>query len=82
MIEIDKFILSMKCSRLKRFIKVKKSWIDIFDFINGTQIVHILHGFGDAFIFKCDISKTNISCKMFSIHFSVLYNLLMGVSSK
>lgn len=72
MLEMNKFIMSLKCSWLKRLIKGKKSWIDIFEAINGVQIVNKLLDFGDAFISECVIPKNNVFGKMFSILFSVL----------
>lgn len=60
MLEMNKFIMSLKCSWLKRLIKGKKSWIDIFEAINGVQIVNKLLDFGDAFISECVIPKNNV----------------------
>ena len=72
MLEMNKFIMSLKCSWLKRLIKGKKSWIDIFEAINGVQIVNKLLDFGDAFVSECVIQKIMFFGKMFSILFSVL----------
>lgn len=72
-IEMNKYIISLKCSLLKGlFNGKKKSSIFIFESINGVKIVQKLFDFGDAIIFECVIPENDVFDKIFSIHFSVL----------
>ena len=53
----------LKCSWFKRLLFDKKSWVDIFETINGSDFVYKLLDFGDAFIYEYVIPKNNIFWK-------------------
>ena len=50
MLDINKFIMSLKCSWIRRLIVGHSSWTSILKAINGEDFVNWLLDFGDAFI--------------------------------
>lgn len=50
MVDISNFIISLKCSWMKRLTNSHKPWMDIFFAINGDDVLQKLYDFGDSFI--------------------------------
>ena len=82
MLDINKFIMSLKCSWIRRLIVGHSSWTSILKAINGEDFVNWLLDFGDAFITECVIPKNNNFWK--DVFKSMLYvlNLLMIIILK
>ena len=63
MVDIKNFIISLKCSWIKRLTKSYKPWMNILFTINGHDFLQKLYDFGDT-VYK---KKTMPFGKMFSI---------------
>ena len=60
MVDITNFIISLKCSWIKRLITSdSKPWLDIFIAINGQDIVNKIFDFGIAYIFDYVVKENN-----------------------
>ena len=61
MVDINNFIVSLKCSWIKRLTKsdCHKPWINIFFAMYGNDILMKLYDFGDNFIEECFLNENN-----------------------
>lgn len=50
MLDINNFLVSLKCSWIKRLTKDNKPWTDIFLDIHGNKVVKHLLDFGDKYV--------------------------------
>lgn len=50
MLDFNNFLVSLKCSWIKRLTKDNKPWIDIFLDIHGKKVVKHLFDFGDTYV--------------------------------
>lgn len=50
MLDINNFLVLLKCLWIKRLIKDNKLWIDIFLDIYGNKVVKYLLDFGDKYV--------------------------------
>ena len=58
MIDLKSFIISLKCSWMKRLTKSHKPWMYILSTVNGHDFLQKLYDFGDTFILEC-LQKEN-----------------------
>lgn len=73
MLDINKFIMLLKCLWIKRLIVGYSLWIFILKVINGEDFVNLLFDFGDVFIIECVIFKNNNFWKdVFKLMFYVI----------
>lgn len=71
-VEINTFIMSLKCSWLKRLIKSKRLWVYVFEAINSVCMFTNYLIFGDAFIYECVIPKNNVFWQDLNSFFGVI----------
>ena len=51
MVDVKHFILSLKCTWIKRLTNSHKPWLDIFLAVHGNKVVEKLLDFGDKYIY-------------------------------
>lgn len=59
MVDINNFIIFLKCSWIKRLTKSYKPWMDIFYTINGHDLLQKLYDCGDTFALECLHKENN-----------------------
>ena len=50
MVDVEKFISSLKCSWMKRVLFTDQAWLNIFKSNFGNDIVNNLYDFGDEYL--------------------------------
>ena len=59
MVNLNNFLISLKCSWIKRLISGEQDWINIFESIYGCNVIRYLFDFGDEFVLKLVNITTN-----------------------
>ena len=79
MIDLDNFILSLKCTWLKRVLTGGQSWIHIFKANFGNNIEQVLYDFGDDYFTQLiNISSNKFWKDTFLAWQNILRNQLLN----